>query len=325
MRGWRTGRGVRRMVALAAVALAASAYVVTQSLGSSSARVAFHPERHSQNAWVACNLNARNDKPSTFKPLSDRRAASLVTPAREVRRDNATPYSVNGVSQPAANDYVPTAAQVHAFLAARDQYGHTNVEFNPYYKYVDGRDGMKHPSTDELIQWAAHKWGIPENWLRAEYVKESYWNQFMQGDDTPVPASSYQRYPSQSRVNHTPGVYQSLGITQVRWAPDGSLHPGTEPLRWLSTAFNVDYQAATVRFYYDNPQGSRSSWGDGSYVPCQAWNSIGAWFQPYPWNNEGQHAYIDSVQGLLSDREWTKQSFVDWSPSSLPPGVKLAR
>ena len=35
------------------------------------------------------------------------------------------------------------------------------MQFNPYLQYVDGRDGMTDPSTDDLIQWAAHKWGIP--------------------------------------------------------------------------------------------------------------------------------------------------------------------
>ncbi len=323
MMGWAGRPGVRRVLAIAGIAVAVGVYLMWHSLASSPAAVPEHAEHHPQTTWVACNRNSRNGAPSTFRPLSDRQAASLVTPQREVRPDNAKPYTIDGVAYPAANDYVPTLAQVRAFRSARSNSGQTNVQFNPYYQYVDGRDGMENPSTDDLIQWAAHKWGIPENWLRAEYVYESYWNQFMLGDDTPVPAGWYHRYPSQSRVSHTPGVYQSLGITQLRWAPDGSLHPGTEPLRWSSTAFNVDYQAATLRFYYDNPQGSRSSWGDGSYVPCQAWDSIGAWYRPYPWNNPGQHGYSHAVQGLLSHREWTSSSFVGWSPSKLPPGVRL--
>jgi hypothetical protein len=180
---------------------------------------------------------------------------------------------------------------------------------------------MRHPSTDDLIQWAAHKWGIPENWLRAEYVVESYWNQFNLGDDTRVSSRWYRLYPYQSRIPHTSNVYQSLGITQVRWAPDGSLGAGTEPLRWESTAFNVDEQAATVRFYYDNPSGARSSWGDPTYRPCQAWPSIGAWYNPYPWGNAGQADYIRTVRGDLAARQWSSSSFLAWSPSSFPPGI----
>jgi len=289
----------------------------------SAATVAMRREAHAQTTWVACNRNARNDRPSTFRPLSDRAAAALVTPEPEVRPANGKPYTIDGVRYPAPNDYVPTAAQVAQFRRAKSSAGQTNIQFNPYYQYVDGHDGMSNPSTDDLIQWAAHKWGIPENWLRAEYVRETYWNDFLLGDASPVSASWYKLYPVQARVPHSSKVYQSMGLTQVRWAPYGVLHPGTEPLRWLSTAFNVDYQAATLRFYYDNPQGSRSAWNDPSYQPCQQWNSVGAWFSPYPWNNTGQADYVHSVQQILAQRAWTSSSFVDWSPSSFPPGLKF--
>ena len=118
-------------------------------------------------------------------------------------------------------------------------------------------------------------------------------------------------------------VYESLGITQLRWEPTtggNSLHAGTEPLRWKSTAFNIDYQAATIRFYYDNPSGTRSSWGDASYVPCQQWNSLGGWFEPYPWNNSGQQGYITQVQGKLSGQAWMQSSFINES-LTFPPAI----
>jgi hypothetical protein len=36
---------------------------------------------------------------------------------------------------------------------------------------------------------------------------------------------------------------------------------GTEPpLRWKSTAFNVNYRVSTLRLYFDNPKGLRSAW-----------------------------------------------------------------
>jgi hypothetical protein len=180
---------------------------------------------------------------------------------------------------------------------------------------------MRHPSTDDLIQWAAHKWGIPEDWLRAEYVVESYWNQFQLGDDTRVRSAWYQLYPYQARIPHTSNVYQSLGIAQVRWTPNGSLGAGTEPLRWESTAFNVDEQAATLRFYYDNPSGARSSWGDPTYAPCEKWRSIGAWYSPYPWGNAGQAWYIRTVRGDLDGRQWASRSFLAWAPSAFARGI----
>jgi hypothetical protein len=279
-----------------------------------------------QTTWAPCNANANGTGPSTFTPLSDAAAAAAVTHVAEDRADNATPYAVNGTDYPAANDDVPTQAQIAAAHAAKTNTGQPILAFDPYIAYVDGLDGLSQPSTDDLIQWAAHKWGIPEDWLRAQYVVESYWNNFQLGDDTSIPAAWYSQYPFQARdPNSSTQAYESMGISQVRWAPDGSLNPGSEPLRWESTAFNIDWQAATVRFYYDNPSRARSSWGDSSYVPCQQWNSLGGWNSPYPWNNSAQQSYIQRVQSALSARTWTTASFQNWKPSSLPPGVSLLK
>jgi hypothetical protein len=279
-----------------------------------------------QTAWAACNANANGTGPSTFTPMSDAAAAALVTHVPEDRADNATAYSVNGTNYTDANDFVPTQAQIAAAHAAKTNSGQSIVAFDPYIAYVDGLDGLSHPSTDDLIQWAAHKWGIPEDWLRAQYVVESYWNNFQLGDDTSIPAAWYAQYPYQARDPRSSTMaYESMGISQVRWAPDGSLNAGSEPLRWESTAFNIDWQAATVRFYYDNPQGARSRWGDTGYQPCQQWNSVGAWNSPYPWNNAQQQSYIQTVQQNLSARTWTTSSFQNWKPSSLPPGVTLLK
>jgi hypothetical protein len=201
--------------------------------------------------------------------------------------------------------------------------GRTPTQFNPYLAYVDGRPGLHHPSTDDLIQWAAHKWGIPEDWLRAQYVQESFWNSFQLGDEAAVKDAWYRRYPAQARVPNQLSVFLSMGLTQVKWIPDGSVGAGTEPLRWESTAFNVDYQAAMVRFYYDNPQGARSGWGDSSYSPCQKWNSIGGWFNPYPWGNGPQKQYVGLVRTHLANKDWTRSDFIQWRPESFPPGISF--
>jgi hypothetical protein len=288
-----------------------------------AAALNYQPERHPQTAWASCNRNAHNTGPSTFHPLSDAAAAGLITHQPETRPDNARSYTLDGVTYPATTRYVPSDAQLKRFRAARTSLGQNVLQFNPYLRFVDGRDGLANPSTDDLIQWAAHKWGIPENWLRAEYVLESYWSSYQLGDVEPVSRSDYQRYPLQSRVPGRLQAYQSLGITQVRWAPSGWVGAGTEPLRWESMAFNIDYQAAMVRFFYDNPGGSRTSWRDATYSPCQKWNSIGGWFASYPWLSAGQAKYVSAVQGNLARTAWRSGDFLTWKPSTLPPGVRL--
>ncbi len=227
-------------------------------------------------------------------PLSDRQAAALVVDQPEQRPGNA-----------AANHYIPTNAQLAAFHAARDSEGQTTSQFNPLFADVTGRPGLVHPSTDDLIQWVSHKWGIPTDWIRAQVDYESGWHQTERGDMSSVSRDWYARYPPFSRIPGGTSVYESLGIAQVKWTPSGSVGAGTEPLRWKSTAFNLDYYAATLRFYYDGD----CHWCSAGYGPGQAWNAIGAWYEPQPWINRFARHYIEVVQGRLADRNWAQPGF----------------
>jgi len=238
--------------------------------------------------WVPCSTTLR------FAPLSDAQAGALVVGMTENRSDNTT-----------ANNYKPARSELITFLKnERNKYGQLPAQSNPYAIYVTGGFAG---TTDEIIQWGAAKWGIPADWLRAQYYQESRWNQSQLGDLTTV--SDVSKYPAYSRYSGTQ-VYQSLGITQVKWnhPDDNSTGIGTEPLRWKSTAFNVDYQLSMVRFYFDNPKGLRSAWGD-AYSPCNNWLSIGGWFEPYPWNNSGQQDYVEKVRNWLSNKVWQQPSF----------------
>jgi hypothetical protein len=229
--------------------------------------------------------------PPGTKPLRDAEAAALVSPAREVRPANAR-----------ANRYRPSSRQLAAFRKSRTSHGQTMVQFNPLFRYVTGRPkGLHRPTTDELIQWVSHKWGIPTNVIRAQMVVESHWRQGYVGDREHVPADWYRRYPPQSRASGG-DVYESLGIAQVKWTPDGSVGAGTEPLRWRSTAFNLDYYAATLRFYFDGDCG----WCGPGYGPGQASNSLAAWYSPDPWDNGDARSYLRSVQQAIGSRAWTK-------------------
>jgi hypothetical protein len=77
-----------------------------------------------------------------------------------------------------------------------------------------------------------------------------------------------------------------------------------------------------VRFFYDNPMGQRTTWGDSSYVPCQQWNSIGGWFSSYPWNSSGQQTYVSNVQNKLNTRYWTTSGFIN-STVTLPAAINF--
>jgi hypothetical protein len=136
-------------------------------------------------------------------------------------------------------------------------------------------------------------------------VIESSWRQSTLGDRATVPPSWYGQYPPQARIAGTSDVYQSMGISQIKWQPDNSLHTGTEPLRWKSVAFNLDFYGATVRYYYDG----LCDWCAPGYSAGQDLNSIGAWFNPHPWLNAAQLSYIARVTATLADRTWEDPGF----------------
>jgi hypothetical protein len=221
-------------------------------------------------------------------PLSDAEAA-----ARVVRRPEQRPENV------AANEYVPTQAEVAAFHS-------TATAFSPLSVYVDGRDGLAKPSTDDLIQWTSVKWGIPTDWLRAVYLEESGWKQNNLADRRQVSAEWLALYPPIALLPDDE-VYETTGIAGVKWTPGpNGIGPGTEPLRWKSTAFNMDYQASVVRYYYGDCFSCRHWPG---YTPGQRWNSIGAWDEPYPWRNSEAPRYIAKVQKHLSEKPWLSPSY----------------
>jgi hypothetical protein len=206
-----------------------------------------------------------------------------------------------------ANLYIPSDGELAAFHA----YDATAPDTNRQRSYVTGRPGLTDPSTDDLFQWVAHKWGIPEDLIRAEMTVESRWggipgwNQDSMGDRRTVSPTEYAQYPPQARIPGTNDVYESMGIASVKWRPDGSIAPGAEPLRWKSTAFNLDYYAASVRYFYDGD----CNWCTSGYSAGQPWNSIGAWFEPNPWNNSLQQTYIQWVQTALESSAWTQPGF----------------
>jgi hypothetical protein len=93
-----------------------------------------------------------------------------------------------------------------------------------------------------------------------------------------------------------------MGIAQIKWKPDGSQWPGTEPLRWRSTAFNIDFQAATLRYYFDGLCG----WCGKGYAAGQEWASVGAWYSPSPWQNSGAVSYESTVKRRLAEEAWKR-------------------
>jgi hypothetical protein len=195
--------------------------------------------------------------------LSDRQAANLVTRAPETRPDNA-----------AENHRVPTAAELSYFRAHNDAMPS---------RYLERVDGAFRGSTDEIIQWAAYKWGFDPELFRAVAAVESWWHMSTLGDEG-----------------------YAFGLFQV----DERYHC-CRRLAARDTAWNADYYGAMLRSYYDGTQ----TWlntvtGNASrYRAGDVWNSVGYWAAGR-WDTETGHEYEAKVQGDLAERVWAQPYFV---------------
>lgn len=159
-------------------------------------------------------------------------------------------------------------------------------------------------STDEILQWAACKWGIDEDIVRAQAATESFWQQTAKGDWTTD--------GSICAPGHGPGVDgrpgqcpESWGILQNRYTYEKSAWPGIES----STAFNADTAYAIWRACYEGYEVWLNDVEQGQpYASGDAWGCVGRWFAGR-WHTPPAEEYISRVKGNLADRIWEQPSF----------------
>jgi hypothetical protein len=159
-------------------------------------------------------------------------------------------------------------------------------------------------TTDQIIQWAACKWGIDADVVRAQAVEESNWFMTDLGDFT-----DNTRWCAPGHVpggDGKPGCAQSIGILQVKY------HVFTDafPEAAESTAYNLDYALGVWRTCFegqetwlaDNPPRSGYRAGD-------MWGCLGRWYAG-DWRSDMAEGYIARVQNAYHAREWETPSFL---------------
>src|SRR5205823_5212640 len=152
-------------------------------------------------------------------------------------------------------------------------------------------------TTDEILQWVACKWGIDEDIIRAEAVRESYWHQSQVGDWTTdsnlCPPGTWDGT----------GCYQSYGILQIKY-----INNRTEwPMSRDDTAFNAEYAYGVIRTCYEGwttylSEGIPAS-GYPRYHAGDIWGCLGRWYSGW-WYDQGAIDYINSVKTYLANKEW---------------------
>jgi hypothetical protein len=198
------------------------------------------------------------------RPLSDRAAAKAVVRSRwEPRPRNAH-----------ATHRVPSTAALRAFHRQSDL---------PYARRVTGRF---RGTTDEVIQWAAAKWGLAPDLMRGVAAIETWWV-----------------------MGHVGDGGDSFGLFQVRrpYHCRGRVVCG---LFRRDAAFNADYYAAALRSAFDGRQTWLNTVDDNGapYAAGDLWGAVGLWFAGR-WHVPAADAYAARVQDALAQRVWSLPSF----------------
>jgi hypothetical protein len=178
--------------------------------------------------------------------------------------------------EPRHDNDVANHTSVTNTLASFSQW---NTAWNANYR--TRIDGAYQGTTDEIIQWAACKWGWSDELVRAEAVVESTWHQSTVGDNGTSYGLMQVRYLYHPRVN---GGCKDCA---------GSSWPNSQ----LSTAWNVDQQLAELRGCYD---------GMSTYLGNtrgDLWGCIGSWYSG-AWHDSGAQSYIGWVQNALNNKTW---------------------
>lgn len=163
-------------------------------------------------------------------------------------------------------------------------------------RYILGRiTGDFTGTTDEIFQWAAVKWGLPDNLIRTAAYMESDWRQSNYGDFV----SDRGKCPPGYRAMPCPVTFGIVGTKSTSW-------PGIFPWNRDSTAAAVDVLGGWLRGCYEGwvwwlrDHGNTSR---GAYHAGDIWGCLGAWYSG-DWH-DGSPAHRGTGENyILRARHW---------------------
>jgi hypothetical protein len=235
------------------------------------------------------------------------------------------------------NHTIPPSDAVHASLAAKPRDSNYAAI---WYTWLRPRvTGAHVGTTDENIQWAACKWGISDNLLRAIAVHESTWTQYDTyssgrcvgtmgcGDMITQPSAASRKYCAFiSRYGHDyerdygqgrcPATFSIVGVKSWQdpaWGAMVDNQNGTFPYSRDSTAFALDYLASFLRGCYEGWIPWLANTGNGSYTAGHLWGCVGVWYAG-AWESAAARNYTAAVSTVLRNRTWLERAFAQQAP-----------
>lgn len=310
---------VRRLLVLVAVAAVAVSLWAREATEDRRALTVSHrpppPEGYFRTAPVG----------SWAALPDDRRCQALVHRSTwEPRPGNQRP-----------NTTVPDARAVRTALASRPRGGDMNGYDPRFDSWLLARVTGRHTgTTDENIQWAACKWGLPDNVLRAIAVRESTWHQDLRypsgrcvlnfgcGDMVERATADTEKFcaaisgfghdfEQDFGVGRCPKTFSLVGVMAWQdpgWGPMEDNQNGTFPFAQRSTAYALDYLGAFLRGCYEGWVRWLGNTGDGSYAPGDLDGCVGAWYAG-DWRTELALGYVERVRDELAARTWLTAEF----------------
>lgn len=264
-------------------------------------------------------------------PGSWKRLPSEADCSKRVHRSTWEPRPDNWVP----NHAMPIERKIRESFAARSQWTHSRWDSRLLPRVTGHHVG----TTDEIIQWAACKWGISDNLLRAIAVRESNWYQyevypngtcvvtFGCADLLRTPDRAARRYCagiSQAGRDYKrdfgpgrcPKTFSIVGVESWQdpsWGRSPEYQNGTFPFNRDSTAFALDYFASYLR-------GCDEGWihwlkksGDGTYGPGDMWGCVGSW-EAGAWYTKPALDYIADVRHELRNHIWLNPAWGEFRP-----------
>jgi hypothetical protein len=229
------------------------------------------------------------------------------------------------------NHVLVDPAAAHSSLAAR-QYDTGSYDSRWNTALRPRVDGQFTGTTDEIFQWAACKWGLPDNLLRGMAVRESTWYQYLvypgnrpvnlwgSGDYFPSATADSKifcdgidqlgNYNYQAIYGNglCPKTYSITGIMSwdaPAWQAPNPAFPGNQngtfPFNRNSTAFAEDYVGSYLRGCYEG----WIKWlgPSGDIQGC-----VGSWYSG-GWHDVDGDAYASRVQTEIDNHTWLGSSW----------------
>jgi hypothetical protein len=237
------------------------------------------------------------------------------------------------------NHAMPNPEAVHDSLAARPRArdGAYDARWDTWL--LPRVSGQFAGTTDEIFQWAACKWGLRDNLLRAIAVRESMWYQYETypsgrcvihfgcGDlfaqatsASMVYCRAIAPYGRDYQKDYGPGIcpktFSIVGVMDWQdpeWGPYPDNQNGTFPFNRDSTAFAVDYLAAHLRGCYEGWESWLDNTGTEKYARGDLWGCVGAWYAG-GWHSAAADGYIDRVRHEYKSKPWLEPGWPDERP-----------